>query len=82
MFPYISLCKKCDPPERGHFWPQGHNLNKLGKGLLGDATFQISRLWALWFQTRIFFSRFPYISQCKTCDTPGGGGGAFLAPEA
>ena len=21
-----------------HFWPQGHNLNKLGRGLLGDAT--------------------------------------------
>ena len=29
---------------RGHFWPKGHNLNKLGKGLLGDATYQISRL--------------------------------------
>ena len=21
-----------------HFWPQGHNLNKIGRGLLGDAT--------------------------------------------
>ena len=21
-----------------HFWPQGHNLNKRGRGLLGDAT--------------------------------------------
>ena len=21
----------------GHFWPQGHNLNKLGRGPLGDA---------------------------------------------
>ena len=26
------------------FWPQGHNLNKLGRGLLGDAKYQISRL--------------------------------------
>ena len=24
-----------------HFWPQGHNLNKLGGGPLGDATYQI-----------------------------------------
>ena len=28
----------------GHYWPKGHNLNKLGRGLLGHATFQISRL--------------------------------------
>ena len=21
-----------------HFWPQGHNLNTLGRGLLGNAT--------------------------------------------
>ena len=27
-----------------HLWPKGHNLNKLGKGPPGDATYQISRL--------------------------------------
>ena len=43
-FPYISLCKICDTLERGHYWPQGYNLNKLGRGLLGDATYQISKL--------------------------------------
>ena len=53
-FPYISLCKICDC--------QGHNLNKLGKGPLGDAAILISRLLALWFQTRRFFHVFPYIS--------------------
>ena len=26
------------PPGRDHFWPQGDNLNKLGRGPLGDAT--------------------------------------------
>ena len=26
-----------------HFWPQGHNLNKIGRGPLDDATYQISR---------------------------------------
>ena len=25
----------------------GHNLNKLGRGLLGDTTYQIPWLWAL-----------------------------------
>ena len=27
-----------------HFWPLGHNFNKLGTGSLGDAKYQISRL--------------------------------------
>ena len=32
------------PPGQGHFWPKGYNLNNLGRGKLGDATYQISRL--------------------------------------
>ena len=36
-FPYISLCKTFDPQGSGHFWLQGYNLNKLGRGSLGDA---------------------------------------------
>ena len=31
-------------PGRGHFWPKGHNLIKLVRGLQGDATYQISKL--------------------------------------
>ena len=31
-------------PECGHFWPGGHNLNKLSRGPLGDNTYQISKL--------------------------------------
>ena len=42
FFPYISLCKKCDPGW-SHFWPQGHNLKKIDRGLLVDATCQIPR---------------------------------------
>ena len=41
------------------FWSQGHYLNKLGSGPQGDATYQISRLYALWFQTTRFFDVFP-----------------------
>ena len=36
------------------FWQQNHYLNKLGKVQLGDAAYQLSRLLALWFQTRRF----------------------------
>ena len=44
-FPYIyKSIKKHVTPGWAHFWPQGHNLNKLGRGPLGDATYQISRI--------------------------------------
>ena len=32
------------------------------------ATYQLSKLKAFWFQTRGRFSKFPYISLCKTGD--------------
>ena len=38
-FAYISLCVKHVTPGHCHFWPQGHNLNKLGRGLQGGATY-------------------------------------------
>ena len=41
-------------PGRGHFLAQGHNLNKLGRGLLVDATYQISSDYAFRFQIRRF----------------------------
>ena len=31
------------PQPQGHFGPQGHHLNKLGRGSLGNATNQILR---------------------------------------
>ena len=36
------------------FWPQGYNFNELGRVLLDDVAYQISRLLVLWFQTRRF----------------------------
>ena len=50
-FTYISL-------GRGQFWPRGHDLNKLGKGPLGNTTCQISKLWAFWFILRRFLKIF------------------------
>ena len=43
----------------GHFWPQCIDLNQLGRSPLGNATYQISMPYALWFQTRISFHVFP-----------------------
>ena len=71
--PYISLCKTYDPLGGAIFGPRGIILNKLGRGPqpVGDATYQISRLYAIRFQTRRFFYVFSYISLCKTCDPVG-----------
>ena len=35
-------------------------MNKCGRGSLGGASYQISRLWVLWFQTGRFFHVSPY----------------------
>ena len=42
-FPYIGLCKTCDPGAGPSLAP-GYNLNKIGRGPLNDATHQISKL--------------------------------------
>ena len=62
------------PRGRAIFGPREIILNKLGRGPLGDATYQISRLYALWFLSdkKIFFMLLPYISQCETSDPLGG----------
>ena len=56
------------PPGWGRFWPQGYSLNKLGRRPLDNASYQISWLLALWFQTRRIFHVHPYISLFKACD--------------
>ena len=56
------------PLGHGHFWPQGHNLNKFGWGPLGDATYQISKLYALWFQRRRFLKFSSWKSIFSLCD--------------
>ena len=56
-FPYISPCKTFDP-QVGPFLPQWYNLNKLGRGLLGDATYQISKLYYLLVSEKKIFKVF------------------------
>ena len=46
MFSLYKPVKRHVTPWRWvRFWPKGHNFNKLGRGLLGDATYKISRLY-------------------------------------
>ena len=44
MFLTIKAYVKPVTPGGGPCWPQGFNLNKLGRGPLGDASYQISKL--------------------------------------
>ena len=44
LYIHVSLCKTCDLRGGVIFGPQGHDLNKLGRGSLDDATNVISRL--------------------------------------
>ena len=54
----------------GHFWPQGYNLNKLGRGPVG-VMLNINSLGLLVSDKKIF-PRFPKISLCKIFDPRGG----------
>ena len=52
IFFSIQAYLKHVTPAAGLFLPQGHNLNKFGRGPLDDVTNQLSMLL---FQTRMFF---------------------------
>ena len=48
----LFQCSNLWPRGRGQFWPQVHHMNKFGRGSLGDATYQISKLYVFQFQRR------------------------------
>ena len=72
----MGLCKTCGP-RAGPLLPQGYNFNNFGRGPLNKATYQISKAWAFWFQTRRFLKGFPCMGLCITCAS---GAGPFLCP--
>ena len=68
----IFPSKKCDPQGQGNFWPHEDNLNKLGRGPLGDATYQLPYIKALDHKVSDkIFSCIPSISLRKICDPLG-----------
>ena len=40
----LFLCSNLWPSGQGQFWLQGHHMNRLGRGLQGDAIYQILKL--------------------------------------
>ena len=52
----------------GHLGPWDLHLNKLGRGPLGNATYQISNIWAMWFWQRRFLNIFLCFSMVRTQD--------------
>ena len=44
VFLLCSYVSNMWPPGQGPIWPQGHHMNNLGRGPLGDATYEISKL--------------------------------------
>ena len=57
IFPnHINLCIKPVTPSSGHFfYPQSNYLNKVDRGPLSDATYQISRLLGLVASDNFFY---------------------------
>ena len=49
---FVPLVLTCDPRGGASFDLKGHNMNKIDKGLQGDATYQKSKLYPFQFQRR------------------------------
>ena len=65
---FCSYVRTCEPLEWGQFLHQEHHMNKLGRGPLGDATCQISKLLAFPFQRRNIFNfsfSVPFLFLCS-----------------
>ena len=49
---FVPFVPTCDPWARASFDPKGHHVNKIDKGLQGDATYRKSKLYLFQFQRR------------------------------
>ena len=61
IFEYFSMYfygLNLRPLTRGHLGPWDLHLNKLGRDPLGNATYQISNIWAKWIWRRRFLNIF------------------------
>ena len=58
--------------DEASFDPMGHHMNKIDKGLQGDAIYQISMLYPFQFQRRRILKLGLLSSYIPTCDPQGG----------
>ena len=49
---FVPLVPICDPRGGASFDPKGYHVNKIDKGLQGDATYRKSKLYLFQFQRR------------------------------
>ena len=49
---FVPLVPTCEPRGGASFDPKGHHMNKIDKGLQGDATYKKSKLYPFLFQRR------------------------------
>ena len=59
MFLPIKAYVKSVTPGRSHFWPQGYNLSKLGRGLLDDTYTKYQGTRPCGFRLEDFFMLLP-----------------------
>ena len=52
FYTFVPLVPTCDPWGGASFDPKGHHVNKIDKGLQGDATYRKSKLYLFQFQRR------------------------------
>ena len=73
---YVNEVTRGDAP----FFSLGYNLNNLGRGPPDNATctYDISKAWAFYFQTRRVLKFFP---TCISVKQVNNGAGPFLTPE-
>ena len=66
---FVPLIPTFDPWDGASFDPKGHHVNKIEKGLKGDATYRKSKLYLFQFQRRRILKLVFYV---PTCDPRGG----------
>ena len=52
FYNFVPLVPTCDPRVGASFDPKEHHMNKIDKGLQGDATYQKTKLYPFQFQRR------------------------------
>ena len=70
---FVPFVPTCDPRDGASFDPKEHHMNKIDKGLQGDATYQKFKLYPFKFQRRriLKFVFFVPMFQLPTCDPQG-----------
>ena len=76
---FVPLVPTCDPQGAASFDPKGHHVNKIDKGLQGDATYRKSKLYLFQFQRRRILKLVFFVPMFQLV-TPGVG--SVLTPRA